>query len=110
MGHRVVRLSKFRNVYGTCWKRDLCYDDIKVSKSSSDSTFCTVNQKFLAVIADSAGGGAFVVLPNPKENVGRMKSDCPVVSGHKGPVLDIAFCPHNDHLIASGSEDCLAKL
>jgi WD40 repeat protein len=39
-----------------------------------------------------------------------MKSDCPVVSGHKGPVLDIAFCPHNDNLIASGSEDCSAKL
>ena len=47
---------------------------------------------------------------NFQENVGKMKSDCPVVSGHKGPVLDIAFCPHNDNLIASGSEDCSAKL
>lgn len=39
-----------------------------------------------------------------------MKSDHPVVSGHKGPVLDIAWCPHNDNLIASGSEDCSAKI
>lgn len=40
-----------------------------------------------------------------------MKSDCPAVSGHKGPyVLDIAFFPHNDNIIASGSEDCSAKL
>lgn len=28
-GPRVVRASKFRNVYGTGWKRDLCYDNIK---------------------------------------------------------------------------------
>lgn len=38
----------------------------RVSKSSWDSTFCSVNQKFLAVITESAGGGAFVVLPNTK--------------------------------------------
>jgi len=37
-------------------------------------------------------------------------SDTPVVSGHKGPVLDIAFSPHNDNLIASGSKDCSVKL
>ena len=149
IGHKVVRISKFRNVYGTGWKRDLCYDNIRsltylyfnlivclifvhfistqrVSKSSWDSTFCTVNPKFIAIITESAGGGAFIVLPNNKvyyfkcihtkkylclmqllfiynfqENVGKMKSDCPVVSGHKRPVLDIAFCPHNDNLIAS---------
>nr|CAH0103893.1 unnamed protein product [Daphnia galeata] len=82
IGHKVVRISKFRNVYGTGWKRDLCYDNIRVSKSSWDSTFCTVNPKFIAIITESAGGGAFIVLPDNKENVGKMKSDCPVVSGH----------------------------
>ena len=40
----------------------------------------------------------------------KLKSDPPVVSGHKGPVLDIAFSPHNDNLIASGSKDCSVKL
>lgn len=30
----------------------------------------------------------------------------PTVCGHTGPVLDIEFCPHNDNIIASGSEDC----
>ncbi|XP_057369457.1 coronin-1C-A-like [Daphnia carinata] len=110
VSHRVVRASKFRNVYGTGWKRDLCYDNIKVSKSSWDATFCSVNPKFIAVITESAGGGAFIVLPITKEHGGKMKSDCPAVSGHKGPVLDIAFSPHNENLIASGSEDCSAKL
>ncbi|KAL1129795.1 hypothetical protein AAG570_012739 [Ranatra chinensis] len=108
MSFRVVRSSKFRHVYGTALKRDQCYDNIRVSKSSWDSTFCAVNPKFLAIIVESAGGGAFIVLPHSK--VGRIAADHPLVGGHKGPVLDIAWCPHNDNVIASGSEDCVVKV
>lgn len=63
MSFRVVRTSKFRHVYGQALKREQCFDNIRVSKSSWDSTFCAVNPKFLAIIVESAGGGAFVVLP-----------------------------------------------
>ncbi|CAH1975620.1 unnamed protein product [Acanthoscelides obtectus] len=63
MSFRVVRSSKFRHVYGQALKREQCYDNIRVSKSSWDSTFCAVNPKFLAIIVESAGGGAFIVLP-----------------------------------------------
>ncbi|XP_049766575.1 coronin-6 [Schistocerca nitens] len=108
MSFRVVRSSKFRHVYGSALKREQCYDNIRVSKSSWDSTFCAVNPKFLAIIVESAGGGAFVVLPLSK--VGRIAADHPLVGGHKGPVLDIAWCPHNDNVIASGSEDCVVKV
>ncbi|XP_077298195.1 protein coronin [Arctopsyche grandis] len=108
MSFRVVRSSKFRHVYGQPLKREQCYDNIRVSKSSWDSTFCAVNPKFLAIIVESAGGGAFIVLPHNK--VGRISPDHPLVGGHKGPVLDIAWCPHNDNVIASGSEDCVVKV
>ncbi|CAL8129858.1 unnamed protein product [Orchesella dallaii] len=108
MSFRVVRSSKFRHVYGSACKREQCYDNIRVSKSSWDSTFCAVNPKFVAIIVESAGGGAFIVLPLNK--VGRIPPDYPLVGGHKGPVLDIAWCPHNDNVIASGSEDCLVKV
>lgn len=108
MSFRVVRSSKFRHVYGSALKREQCYDNIRVSKSSWDSTFCAVNPKFLAIIVESAGGGAFIVLPLNK--VGRIAADHPLVGGHKGPVLDIAWCPHNDNVIASGSEDCVVKV
>ncbi|XP_065336917.1 coronin-6 isoform X1 [Cloeon dipterum] len=108
MSFRVVRSSKFRHVYGTGLKRDQCFDNIRVSKSSWDSTFCAVNPKFLAIIVESAGGGAFIVMPLSK--VGRINPDHPLVGGHKGPVLDIAWCPHNDNVIASGSEDCVVKV
>jgi len=108
MSFRVVRNSKFRHVFGTPLKRDQCYDNIRVSKSTWDSTFCAVNPKFVGIITEAAGGGAFMVLPLHK--MGRIERDCPLVTGHRGPVLDIAWCPFNDNIIASGSEDCTVRV
>ena len=87
MSFRVVRQSKFRHIFGANMKREQCYDNIRVSKSSWDSTFCAVNPKFIAIIVESGGGGAFLVLPHGK--TGRVAPDAPLVAGHKGPVLDI---------------------
>ncbi|XP_070584097.1 coronin-1B [Erythrolamprus reginae] len=101
---KVVRQSKFRHVFGQPVKNDQCYDDIRVSRVTWDSTFCAVNQKFVAVIVEASGGGAFMVLPLQK--TGRIDKSYPTVCGHTGPVLDIDWCPHNDEIIASGSEDC----
>ncbi|CAF3833293.1 unnamed protein product [Rotaria sordida] len=105
---RVVRNSKFRHVFGQASKKADCYEGIRVTKHASDSTFCCVNPKFLAIITESAGGGSFLVLP--LENVGRVDRNIPLVSGHKAAVLDIAWCPHNDNIIASGSDDCTVKI
>uniref|UniRef100_A0AAQ4QLU3 Coronin n=3 Tax=Gasterosteus aculeatus aculeatus TaxID=481459 RepID=A0AAQ4QLU3_GASAC len=101
---RVVRQSKFRHVFGQAVKNDQCYDDIRVSRVTWDSSFCAVNPKFVAIIIEASGGGAFLVLPLLK--TGRIDKSYPTVCGHTGPVLDIDWCPHNDHVIASGSEDC----
>uniref|UniRef100_H3DEL2 Coronin n=1 Tax=Tetraodon nigroviridis TaxID=99883 RepID=H3DEL2_TETNG len=101
---RVVRQSKFRHVFGQAAKNDQCYDDIRVSKVTWDSALCSVNPKFVAIIVDASGGGAFLVLPLNK--TGRIDKSYPTVCGHTGPVLDIEWCPHNDQVIASGSEDC----
>ncbi|XP_035514831.1 coronin-1C-A isoform X2 [Morone saxatilis] len=101
---RVVRQSKFRHVFGQAVKNDQCYDDIRVSRVTWDSAFCAVNPKFVAIIIEASGGGAFLVLPLHK--TGRIDKSYPTVCGHTGPVLDIEWCPHNDQVIASGSEDC----
>ncbi|XP_030074104.1 coronin-1C isoform X1 [Microcaecilia unicolor] len=101
---RVVRQSKFRHVFGQAVKNDQCYDDIRVSRVTWDSSFCAVNPKFVAIIVEASGGGAFLVLPLHKS--GRIDKSYPTVCGHTGPVLDIDWCPHNDQVIASGSEDC----
>ena len=103
-----MRRSKYKHVFGTAKKRNECYDAIRITKSSWDSTFCTVNPKFIAIITESAGGGAFLVLS--LEKVGRVDINAPCVSGHKAPVLDIQWNPFNDNVIASGSEDCTVKV
>nr|XP_022339588.1 coronin-1B-like isoform X2 [Crassostrea virginica] len=103
-----MRKSKFRHVFGKPLKKDDGYDNIRVTKNSWDSPFCSVNPKYIAIITEVAGGGAFLVLPI--KQTGRVEMNQPVVDGHKGPVLDISFCPHNDDVIASCSEDCTVKV
>ncbi|XP_025048109.1 coronin-6 [Alligator sinensis] len=36
---------------------------------------------------------------------GRVDKNHPLVTGHTAPILDIDWCPHNDNVIASASED-----
>ncbi|PNI47102.1 CORO6 isoform 12, partial [Pan troglodytes] len=103
MSRRVVRQSKFRHVFGQAAKADQAYEDIRVSKVTWDSFFCAVNPKFLAIIVEAGGGGAFIVLPLAK--TGRVDKNYPLVTGHTAPVLDIDWCPHNDNVIASASDD-----
>ncbi|XP_019752416.1 coronin-6 [Hippocampus comes] len=108
MSRSIVRQSKFRHVFGQTVKAEQSYDDIRVSKVTWDSSFCAVNPKFLAVIVESSGGGAFLVVPLAK--MGRVDKNYPLVIGHSGPVLDIDWCPHDDNVLASGSEDCSAMV
>lgn len=68
---KVVRQSKFRHVFGQPVKTDQCYDDIRVSRVTWDSTFCAVNPSFVAIIVEASGGGAFLVLPLHKVTAGR---------------------------------------
>lgn len=57
---------------------------------------------------EAAGGGAFLVLPLQK--TGRIDVSYPLVAGHKGAVLDVAWCPFNDNVIASGCEDGIVRI
>jgi len=104
---KVVRSSKFRHVFGTPAKKELTYDGIKPSRSAWDSNKVSASSKFIGVVWDASGGGAFAVLDvNNKGKLGQF----PLVTGHTGDVLDIEFNPFNDNLVASISEDCYAKI
>lgn len=63
MTFRGVRSSKFRHVYGAPARRQKCYENVKITRNTHDSNFCTVNPKFLAVVIEVGGGGSFIVLP-----------------------------------------------
>ncbi|XP_017779006.1 PREDICTED: coronin-2B-like, partial [Nicrophorus vespilloides] len=105
---RGVRSSKFRHVYGEPAKREKCYDNVQITKNAHDSQFCAVNPKFVAIVTEVAGGGAFVVLPI--DCTGRLDFNASRVTGHRGAVLDIKWNPFDDNVIASCSDDCTIKL
>lgn len=80
----MVRQSKFRHVFGQAAKADQGYEDIRVSKVTWDSSFCAVNPKFLAIIVEAGGGGAFIVLPLAKvRGEGRGARGRRLVGGHR---------------------------
>lgn len=104
---KVVRSSKYRHVFGTVAKKEHTYDGIKPTRSAWDSNKVSASGKFIGVIWDASGGGAFAVLDvNNKGKLGQF----PLVTGHTAEVLDIEFSPFNDNIIGSSSEDGYAKV
>ncbi|KNE56236.1 hypothetical protein AMAG_02069 [Allomyces macrogynus ATCC 38327] len=101
---RIVRQSKYRHVFGTPAKRDQCYDNLKLSVSAWDTNLIKVNPRFFALNWNAGGGGAFAVVP--LDHKGKLEDAYPLFNGHAGTVLDTDFHPFNDHVIASGAEDC----
>jgi len=106
--NKFVRSSKFRHVFGTPAKKENTFDGVKVSRSAWDSNKVKANPKYCAIAWEAAGGGSFACIN--LENTGKIKADHPLISGHKGPVLDFDFHPFNDDLIASASEDTTVKI
>ncbi|XP_067353002.1 coronin-2A isoform X2 [Channa argus] len=102
------RSSKFRHVFGKAATKESCYDGVPITCSVQDNNFCAVNPRFLAVITECAGGGAFLVLS--VHHTGKVDPHHPRVSGHRGNVLDIKWNPFNDYCIASCSEDSMVKV
>ncbi|KAJ8271664.1 hypothetical protein COCON_G00105230 [Conger conger] len=102
------RSSKFRHVFGKPANKENCYDGVPITKSVQDNQFCAVNPRFVAVVTECAGGGAFLVLTI--NHTGKVDPHHPRVSGHRGNVLDIKWNPFDDLCIASCSEDCTVKI
>ncbi|KAJ1909894.1 Coronin-like protein crn1 [Tieghemiomyces parasiticus] len=105
---RFVRPSKYRHVFGTATKRDHCYDNLRITNSAWDTNLVAVNPRYLAVNWSAGGGGAFAVVP--LDYTGKLPGEYPLFNGHAGPVLDTAFSPFNDSVIASASEDTRAMV
>jgi len=107
MSGRIVRQSKFRNVFGQPAKPEQCFSGIKLTSNSWDSNLISANPKYFAILWKSAGGGVYGVFPLDKP--GKL-GDVPLVSVHKSAVLDLDWAPFNDQLIASCSEDCTVAI
>lgn len=57
-----IRSSKFRYIYGIIFKKDLCYENIRITRNIYDSNFCVINFKFLVVVTEIGGGGLFLCI------------------------------------------------
>lgn len=107
MSGRFVRKSSFRHVHGEAAKPEGCFLNTNV-ECSGDGNYICGNDKFLAYAPKTGGGGPVVVLDRSKP--GRFPTKLPNLVVHKRRVLDFAFNPFNDNLLATASEDCMLKV
>ncbi|KAH3687595.1 hypothetical protein WICPIJ_001405 [Wickerhamomyces pijperi] len=100
---RFVRASKYRHVYGSAYKKELQYDNIRITKNAWDSNILQTNGKYISVNWNSSGGGAFAVIP--VSEVGKAPDQVSLFRGHTATVLDTAFDPFDEQCVISGGED-----
>ena len=46
----------------------------------------------------------------PYHAVGKLPRGYPLINGHSAAVYDMAWCPANDNILATGSDDCTVKI
>uniref|UniRef100_A0A8C1AMG3 Coronin n=1 Tax=Cyprinus carpio carpio TaxID=630221 RepID=A0A8C1AMG3_CYPCA len=107
MSQRHSRVT-FHHVIGKAAVKGRCYHGLSITRSVQDNQFCAVNPRFIAVVTECTGGGAFIVISVHK--TGRVSPLQARVCGHSAPVLDVKWDPFNDLRLASCSEDCTVKV
>lgn len=101
MSGRFVRASSYRHVFGEPAKDNDCFQDVRPA-TNGDGDYLAANTKYYAC-AVQGGGGPIQV--GSLDATGRGAKAGKVVV-HKAKVLDFAFHPFIDEMIATGSEDC----
>jgi len=101
-------VSPYRNIYCEQVRPENFYSEVNIPSPSVDTNFMAANYKFIAVPWASAGGGVFTVLST--NGNGKIGSTTPLFSGHTNPVLDLAFNPFNDNILASASDDATIRI
>lgn len=104
MSSRFVRASKYRHVHGEPNRKDRCYLDV-VQSINGDSEGIKANKTFVAWTTTGGGGPVAV---RHLSSLGRGSSYN--VNVHKAKVLDFAFSPFNDSILALGADDGLVKI
>jgi len=103
-----VRASKVRHVYAQQPKKEFCYTGFRLSTATGDHNYIKANTVYMAIPV--AQGGSLAVFEMDREDMRLGPGVLPVLDGHRGPVLDFDFNPFHTNLIASGGDDCVAKV
>jgi hypothetical protein len=105
-GRSFVRKSKFRHVHGVAAKPNQSFLQANV-QTSGDGNYICGNSKFFCYAGRGGGGPVHVInLDDPR----RLNNSLPKLEVHRGKVLDFAWNPFNDHILATASEDCHLKV
>ncbi|XP_056306036.1 coronin-2A [Danio aesculapii] len=108
MSQHPSRASPFHHVIGKAAVKGRSYHGLSITRSVQDNHFCAVNPRFIAVVTECTGGGAFIIIS--VRHTGRVSPLHARVCGHSARVLDVKWDPFNDLRIASCSEDCTVKV
>ncbi|KAH8810396.1 microtubule binding protein [Flagelloscypha sp. PMI_526] len=106
---RFVRASKYRHVFGQTGKKEANIENIKVTNSAWDTNIVSASGSYIAVNWNASGGGAFAILPLPTPFAPSFQNKLPdippLARGHTASVLDTAWSPFDDRIVASGGDD-----
>eukprot|EP00455_Lapot_gusevi_P010982 TRINITY_DN1503_c0_g1_i2.p1 TRINITY_DN1503_c0_g1~~TRINITY_DN1503_c0_g1_i2.p1 ORF type:complete len:460 (-),score=201.54 TRINITY_DN1503_c0_g1_i2:332-1648(-) len=106
MSGRFVRQSKFRHVHPKVEKKENSYLDVR-SNAAADGNLIKANTLFFALPTTGGGGPVFVHRLDAK---GKFGANEPTLNVHRGNVVDVDWNPFNEHILATASEDCTAKV
>lgn len=97
------RASKYRHVFANEPTKGI-WDGVRLTKNAWDSNYSSASSKWIAMAWESGGGGSVGILDANKP--GKLEpTKVPLLTGHKGAVLDLDFSPFNDDILATSSED-----
>ena len=97
----------FRHLYGKETPRDNTFYNLNPSVASVEGPLLTCSSVFWAVPWKGAGGAVYV---SRLDQPGKVDSTPPVISGHRAPVLDLAFSPFHENVLATASDDSHVKI
>jgi len=103
----VVRVSKYRHVFGQGAKPENAYTDLRANIAAFDTDYIKANTLFFT-FPWQGGGGSLALFKHG--DTGKKSADTPTLSGHTGQIVDFAFNPFNEFILASGSTDCTVKI
>jgi len=103
----MVKSSKYKHVYADDPKSEDTISDLPKCATDGEGNYCAASTKFISVGKAGAGGPVMVL---PLDKTGRQPTGIPTLATHQGRVYDMAFCPSNPYLLATGSEDAQIHL
>eukprot|EP00759_Apiculatamorpha_spiralis_P003404 PhF_6_TR11594/c0_g1_i1/m.18771 len=104
-----TKVSKYRHAKFSAVKKEQCMLDAKPSTTVWDlSNSVAANSSVLALPWASTGGSRVTILKHT--DLGKLPSKVPQLLGHTSPVIDLAFNPFVESILATGSEDSTIRI